>query len=484
MRKQFSTEVWTVMDGSDNQINNMKKIIATVILCLGISGFAQKKYSDVEHLVTNAIDSYQSESDELLFLKIVKNNFEESNKLKEKHLKKNNVGIAFLFSNGEEKPIILPAKFSSKNKKINASIVEGLPEEVEDYVDKYFHKIESLGSTAVFQKMMQMQKETGGNYAVSKSEFYSIESSKTTFIRGNDDWMYCVTVDESNKENSAKIILYAFKISLSGEDIFNAGNSSKKIEERRQELIAKSKSESNKFPLYHDFRTDEIRDGLAKIIKVEPFKSDKGLIDIFKKLEEPITRYNIVDYAKEFKFLLSANISKEVLDKNFQPFEEEEVFNIKHLASHALADYHFGIGKYDIAIEYYKKSIFQFPYEESSGTGVVKDAERILYDIAKSNYYAGKKDDAYGFLIGLIIDSQRNYELASKTINEYMEAENEDRNKLKNDIDKALKTIKEGKSYTYTFIFRNKEFFFFPMMPESQQEYEKYFKESKFYQSL
>lgn len=76
------------MDGSDNQINNMKKIIATVILCLGISGFAQKKYSDVEHLVTNAIDSYQSESDELLFLKIVKNNFEESNKLKEKHLKK------------------------------------------------------------------------------------------------------------------------------------------------------------------------------------------------------------------------------------------------------------------------------------------------------------------------------------------------------------------------------------------------------------
>lgn len=84
----------------------------------------------------------------------------------------------------------------------------------------------------------------------------------------------------------------------------------------------------------------------------------------------------------------------------------------------------------------------------------------------------------------MIIDSQRNYELASKTINEYMEAENEDRKKIKKDIYKALKTIKKGKNYTCSFIFRDKEIFFFPMMPASQKEYEKSFKESEFYKSL
>jgi len=297
--------------------------------------------------------------------------------------------------------------------------------------------------------------------------------------------MYIISIDQNYADIlNPRIIVYAFKISLSGEDIFNAGNSMENIEDRRLQLIEKSRSESNKFPLYHDFRTDEIRDGLEKIVKVEPFKSDRSLIEILKKIDEPITRYNVKDYVEEFKLLLSADIPKDILEQNFQPFEEEEAFNIKHLASHALADYYFGAKQYELAIDYYKKSIFEFPYEESSGTGVVKDAERIIYDIAKANYYAGKKNEAYGFLIGLIIDSQRNHELATKAIGEYIDAEKEDKNKLKKDVDKALKTIKKGENYTCVFTFRDKEIFFFPMMPASQKEYEKSFKESEFYKSL
>ena len=356
---------------------------------------------------------------------------------------------------------------------------------MQDYVQKYLHKIETIGSTNLFRKMMLATFEAEGDYFKNNSDIFVSEPLSISFIRGNSDWMYIVSIDAKYKEHpDYRIIVYAFKISLSGEDIFNAGNSIENIEDRRQQLIAKSKSESNKFPLYHDFRTDEIRDGLAKIIKVEPFKSDKGLIEIYKKLEEPITRYNTVDYIKEFKLLLSATLPKEVLEEHFKPFYEEEAFNIKHLASHALADYYFGIGEYDSATEYYKKSIFEFPHEESSGTGVVRDAERIIYDIAKSNYYSGKKEEAYGFLIGLIIDSQRNHDLATKTIGEFIKAENEDTSKLKKDVDKALKTIKNGKNFTYVFTFRNKEIFFYPMIPFSQKEYEKSFKESGFYKSL
>lgn len=463
----------------------MKKIITLFALIFSSICFGQNNYSEIDAIVKSAIDSYSKETEELKFLKIVKNKFDKSGKLSKDDFTKDNVGIAFVISQGDEKPLIAPAKFSYDNEKVNISAVNAKEADIQDYVQKYLHTIETIGSTNLFRKMMLSEFEAEGSYVENKTEIAVDEPLSLSFVRGNSDWMYIVSIDNKyDSDPNPRIIIYAFKISISGEDIFNAGNSVENIEDRRLQLIEKSRSESNKFPLYHDFRTDEIRDGLAEIITIEPYKSDKLLIQSFEKLNETITRYNIKDYVEEFKFLLSSTISKKELEKHFKPFNNEEVFNVKHLAAHALADFYFGKEQYENAIEYYKKSIFEFPYEESSGTGVVQDAERIIYDIAKSNYYFGKNNEAYGFLIGLIIDSQRNHELATKTIGEYIDAEKEDKKKLKKDVDKALKTIKKGKNYTCTFTFRDKEIFFFPMMPASQKEYEKSFKESEFYKSL
>lgn len=463
----------------------MKKIITLLVLIFTSICFGQNNYSEIDNLVKSAIDSYTMESDELKFLKILKNKFDKSEKISIEDFIKDNVGIAFVISKGEEKPIIAPAKFSHDNEKVNISAVNAKEADIEDYVQKYLHTIETIGGTNLFRKMMLSEFEAEGNYVENKKEIAVDEPLSLSFVRGNSDWMYIVSIDNKyNEDPNPRIIIYAFKISLSGEDIFKAGNSIENIEERRLQLIASEKEEVNKFPLYHDIRTDEIRDGLTEIIQIEPYKSDKMLLQNFKKFNEPITRYNIKDYVEVFRFLLSSTISKEALEKHFQPFYNEEVFNVKHLASHALGDFYFGKEQYDNAIDYYKKSIFEYPYEESSGTGVVQDAERIIYDIAKSNYYSGKKNESYGFLIGLIIDSQRNHDFATKTIGKYIEAEKEDKKKLKKDIDKALKTIKKGKNHAYIFTFRDKEIFFFPMMPVSQKEYEKSFKESEFYKSL
>ena len=463
----------------------MKKIITILILIFTSNCFGQNNYSQIDDLVKSAINSYKKESDELKFLKIVKNKFDKSEKISKENFSKDNVGIAFVISKGDEKPVMAPAKFSYDNERVNISAINAKEADIQDYVQKYLHTIEKIGSTALFRKMMFSEFKAEGNFAENNTEITVDEPLSLSFVRGNSDWMYIVSIDNKyNGDPNPRIIIYAFKISLSGEDIFRLGNSIENIEERRLQLIASEKAEANKFPLYHDVRTDEIRDGLTEITKIEPYKSDKMLLQSFNKFDEPITRYNIKDYVEEFKFLLSSTISKEVLEKHFRPFYNEEVFNVKHLVAHALGDFYFGKEQYDNAIDYYKKSIFEHPYEESSGTGVVQDAERIIYDIAKSNYYSGKKDEAYGFLIGLIIDSQRNHDLATKTIGEYIQAEKEDKKKLKNDIDKALKTIKKGKNYTYIFIFRDKEIFFFPMMPVSQKEYEKSFKESEFYKSL
>jgi tetratricopeptide (TPR) repeat protein len=463
----------------------MKKIITLLFLSFVSVCFGQTKYSDIDGIVTSAINSYTEKSEELRFLGIVKNNFDKSHKINKEDFTKDNVGIAFVLSQGDEKPTVFPAKYSFDNELVNISAVNANEADIQDYVQKYLHTIEAIGSTNLFRKMMLAEVEAEGKYVENNTEIIVDEPLSLSFVRGNSDWMYIVSIDNTYNENpNPRIIIYAFKISLSGEDIFNAGNSVEKIEDRRLQLIATEKAESHKFPLYHDVRTDEIRDGLAEILKIEPYKLDKNLTQTFDHFNKSIDRYNIKDYVEEFKFLLSANISKESLEKHFQPFIQEEVFNVKHLSAHALADFYFGSEEYDVAIDYYKRAIFEFPYEESSGTGIVQDAERIIYDIAKCNYYSNKKNEAYGFLIGLIIDSQRNEELATKTINEYINAEKEDKKKFKKDVDKALKTIKKGKNYTYSFTFRDKEIFFFPMMPFSQQDYEKSFKISEFYKSL
>lgn len=463
----------------------MKKTITLLLLSFAVASFGQKNYSEVDAVVNATINSYSKKSEELQFLKTVNENFNKSGKMKSEDFTKDNVGIAFVLSRGAEKPIILPAKFSYDKEKVNISAAKAEDSDVQDYVQKYLHTIETIGSTNLFRKMMFAENEAEGTYSENKSDVVVEEPAAISFVRGNADWMFIISIEKSySGKQNPQIIVYAFKITLSGEDIFKAGNSIENIEERRLQFIATKKAESKKNPLYHDVRTDEIRDGLKSIVTIEPYKSDKMLLQNFEKLDEPLTRYNIKNYVEEFKFFLSSSISKSVLEKHFQPFYDEEVFNVKHLAAHALADYYLGTEQYDSAIEYYKKSIFEYPYEESSGTGVVQDAERIIYDIAKSNYYSGKKNEAYGFLIGLIIDSQRNHDFATKTIGEYIDAEKEDKKKLKKDVDKALKTIKKGKNYTCVFTFRNKEIFFFPMIPSTQKEYEESFKQSEFYKSL
>jgi len=52
----------------------MKKIITLLTLSFVCIGYGQNKYSEIDAIVKSAINSYTEESDELKFLKIVKNN--------------------------------------------------------------------------------------------------------------------------------------------------------------------------------------------------------------------------------------------------------------------------------------------------------------------------------------------------------------------------------------------------------------------------
>lgn len=88
----------------------MKKIFTLVFLGFAIAVFGQKKYSEVEDVINETVNSFTNDSEELQFLKIVKANFDKAGKLTDDDFKKDNVGIAFLISKGAEKPMIVPGK--------------------------------------------------------------------------------------------------------------------------------------------------------------------------------------------------------------------------------------------------------------------------------------------------------------------------------------------------------------------------------------
>lgn len=455
-----------------------------MLFSIAINLMAQKKYSSIQKYVDESVSAYSGENKAFEYLKILKNKFENSGKMPLEDFKKNNVGIAFVLSKEDNVPQIFPAKFSFNEGKVNISAVKTDKKDSDDYVEKYLHKMEAIGSTSVFKKIMFSNPDLNGQFEENSNEIFVKEPATLSFVRGTKDDMYIISIDEHFKANvNQRIIIYYFKLTFSGEDIFG-NNSQQQIEKRMEATAEKKKIEKEDFPLYHDVRTDEIRDGLKKIMQYEPHKSNKKLQEYSKGMDSQITRYTIKDHTDAFKYLLSLDISKEFLDKNFKSFYEEEVYNVKHLAAHALADYSLGTGKYDDAVIFYKKSIFEFPYEESSGTTILKDIERILLDMSKASYESGRKNEAYGYLIGLIIDSQNKYELASKDLTDYLKLNKEDLKNFKKDLDKALKTIQKGKDFSYNFKFREASVFFYPMIAQSVKEWEEDVHNSEFYKNL
>ncbi|SHE44202.1 hypothetical protein [Pedobacter caeni] len=451
-------------------------------------GQAQEKYADIQSKVKTVVNSYSSADPNYKFLSTMLTGFEKSKKLSLSNFSKDNVGIAIVLSDPEAKLVVFPAKYRFDNDKINVSAIRsrstgGLTEDMKEYVQKYLYKMEEVGRTKFFSVLLRNRPEVQGTFTQNPAEFIVNEPNSISFVRGDENWMYVISIDNQYKsQEKPRVIIYAFKISISGEDIFNTGNSVKEMEQRRITRVGEEKTDREKFPLFHDFRTDDIRQLLKELVQNESFKSNQELHKNIEKLDTKITRFNLKDYVPQFNYFLTLDFST---FKKKDQFEINELLNIQHLSAHALADYYLSQGNYGQAIDFYKKAAFDFRYEVSSGTTYIKDMERIIYDLSKTCYKAGRKDEAYGYLLGLIIDSQSNQELATKELKSYLSDEKENKKKFKSDLDRAMKTIKAGKNgYSRTFTFRNKEVFFYPMMAGSQAEYQQQMKNTEIYNYL
>lgn len=468
----------------------MKKILLFNILLISIfsAALAQEKYRDIQDKVKAAERVYSFNDPNYKFLYNIYKGFGRSDKLSLANLSKNNVGLAIVLSEPISGLVVYPAKYTFSNNKVNISAIRskttgGLTEDMIDYVQKYLHKIEEVGSTKLFRQLMSDKPKTEGTFTQNPTEFIINEPNTLSFVRGDEDWMFVVSIDDKYKTlEKPRIIMYAFKISISGRDIFKTENSAGAIEKRRTTSLYNEKTENQTSPLFHDLRTDDIRELLKELVQKEPFKSNKEIQRNIEKLDTKITRFNLKDYVQQFNYFLTLDFST---FKKKDEFEKNELLNIQHLSAHALADYYLSQGNYEQAIGFYKKAAFDFPYEVSSGTTFIKDMERIIYDLSKSCYKAGRKDEAYGYLLGLIIDSQNNEALATKDLKSYLLDEKEDKRQFAADLQNAMKTIKPGKNgYSLNFMFRNKAVFFYPLRAKPVQEYQQQIKTSEIYNYL
>ena len=152
------------------------------------------------------------------------------------------------------------------------------------------------------------------------------------------------------------------------------------------ELLRKEKlSKNNEFRLYHDFRVDELRSGLANLHNYEPYKSNADFDKLRKVFTQKLDRFNIANYKSELKYIVENIKIPESYRKIYYLKEDEmmDLQNILHLAAHSLGDVYMTEKDFESAKKYFLLADKVYPYQSYSGTTMSKDANRITADLAE-----------------------------------------------------------------------------------------------------
>ncbi|GGX33692.1 leucine-rich repeat domain-containing protein [Aquimarina muelleri] len=218
--------------------------------------------------------------------------------------------------------------------------------------------------------------------------------------------------------------------------------------------------EQEKFRLYHNVLTDELRIKGKELSKLEPFKSNTKYNKIINSLHDKIDRYSVSKHITSLNYIMYiSEIPNNYKTKYYLSDREINDFkNISHLSAHALADSYISAKNYQKAIEYLKLALVKFPYHSYSGTTVNKDRLRIRTDLAEIYYEIKNKNDAYVYVLANIINGEsfRNHE---KILIDYLKGE--DKVQFKKDLNAAINTIKIKANKEYEITFRSKKYTFY-----------------------
>lgn len=458
----------------------MERLIIKTITVLGlvlisIIAFGQTK-TDIETTLKK-IEHFQVRENGISFISTFLTEFKEAANIESAEpLRLDNVGIGASINFETKKAFLLPIKFTNDFNDGKSAII---PIEAESsleklkkhqlYLDTYLSNPEAIKDNAYYSSLKYTIPEK--KYSISyTTETVLKDDLYTHRFRIKGDWVYSLGI--SGDGNNVLLCKYYTK-AIPRDDYTLI-----EMEKSRLKKQKINNAEREVYPLYHDVRVDDIRIAVYHLLKHEPYKSDAKLLELAKKITEPLNRKNVRLYTDELEYLINLKI-----DETFWKYKSDEVLNLKHTATHSLADIYLGLNMYDKAEQYFIQSLLKVPIYSNSGTIAYKDADRITYDISKIHKSNNQKDKMYSYLIPLLVSF--NYSnLATSYISMAMKEYNEHKGKFKQDLDKSIATLKNKGNGIYSIVFRGNLSYFFRVFETNVKVFKEEMAETAFYRQL
>ncbi|WP_113654327.1 hypothetical protein [Pedobacter namyangjuensis] len=297
------------------------------------------------------------------------------------------------------------------------------------------------------------------------------DQNYTTYFTTKNNLIYAIGMNKTSDE----FIFYKFDTKVIPNDDYLLIQ----MEKNRKVKWAEESKLRDVFPLYHDVRIDDIRTALYYLLREEPYKSDKKLMEYAKGMNKKLDRTNIRNYKAELNYFLDLTI-----DEKFWKYKSDEVLNLKHTSAHALADIYFGSGDFKLAENNFIRSLLSYRLIAAGGTTFQNDANRISYDLSKVYEKIGKPDEMIGYLIPLL-NGNGSINSAAALLNTYIEQYKIDKKTLKKQLDASFETLGNLRGDgTYTYMFNGKTVFFLSVFTKTKSSFAKEVMETDFYKSL
>lgn len=216
--------------------------------------------------------------------------------------------------------------------------------------------------------------------------------------------------------------------------------------------------------MYHDFVIDHLAENIKFLATTETYENDKKLQDIASKLPNKLDRYNAKDYEAALSYIVNDfELTEETITMYYSPFSfTKQLSNLRHIATHALADIYFEAENYSKAVEFYKKAMLEHLPVGTSGTTINKDYLRMEYDLSELYFNQKNYELAVLHLLHNEMNGQTYGDYLSKKLTEYSEFI--DAKKFLPKLDAMLTTLETDSDYFFKYKFDGKAMRFSPFM--------------------
>lgn len=430
----------------------MKKYILLFLFVQNIV-VAQKRYTnEINHFVKESIEKIQVND---------KKNLDELNNIYNGFLKGTKPELALVndklmgLSISNKDLVIYPSRYAYEKEEIALRSYNKEDKSlITEYIKTYTSDFKNLNKNAIYKKHFDGFLFGKASFITSDKEIILKSGFNTYFLRTYKEKIFAIGINKNyNAWKNKPVLFFTFNL---------VKKSNKQLKAKPTTVTTTTKPSANKkytIPdrgygeerLFHDYFTDEIREGMKLIHEIEP-QSDE-FVKNAKALNEKLSRENITKFTPQLEFFKNYNLKlpKDSLKGRFY-LMKQKIYNINHVSAHALGDIYMGKKQYKKAIENYKLALVK-DYYTNSGTSHAKCNERILYDIADAYFLLDKPESAVLYLLDIV---SRNYilkEAAEKILIEYAKAT--DYKQFKKTLIMAIDSVKFNNNGTYKITYGN-----------------------------